>query len=447
MYGPARSGALLLWGAALLLSSCKKPEDGLGLDILDPADTLGLAVTDTATVLAWTAREPSLRTNNLSRLLVGSYVDARFGPVKASTITQVRLSTNNVGAGQNNDFLVIDSVVLALQFDPSLSHYGDLSAQRFQVFELGESLSADSSYRTDRAPVLQGEDLMRDHGSLITPRPDEAVVIGGDTLLPQLRLSLDPALGQRILDAFGTADLADNTAFLSFFKGVYITVDEQGQLPFQGGVLYFNMPASASKMTLYYRDLAVPGEEDTLAFDMPINENCVRYTRSELDHQGALDPALPQALADTALNQGTYVQALGGLRTRLVMPHLSTFSAADLQALAKAELVVPIDGVWPEGTPPPTNLFVFRKNEDGEDLFLPDQLDNGLAIGGEFDADAGEYRFAITRYMQNVLNGTYANSGLSLVSGNSGISVNRAALAGPQDPQGGLRLVLTFTTY
>jgi len=156
---------------------------------------------------------------------------------------------------------------------------------------------------------------------------------------------------------------------------------------------------------------------------------------------------LAQALADTALNQGAYVQALGGLRTRVVMPHLGTFASAHLDALAKAELVVPIDGTWPQGAPPPTSLFVFRLNDEGEDLFLPDQLDNGLAIGGEFDADAGEYRFTITRYVQNVLNGNYANSGLSLVSGNSGISVNRAVLAGPDAPSDRLRLVLTFTSY
>ena len=430
-----------------MFASCKKPEDGLGLDILNPADTLGLVVVDTTSLIAWTEPEPPLRTNNLSRMLVGSYSDVRFGPVKASTITQVRLSTNNVGANQNNDFLVIDSVVLALQFDPTQAYYGDLSPQRFQVYELAEPLSADSTYRTDHAPDLQGQDLMRDHGSFITPRPDDAVVIAGDTLLPQLRLPLDPALGQRILDGFGTADLADNTAFLNFFKGLCITVNDEGQLPFQGGVLYFNMPASASKMTLYYRDLAVPGEEDTLAFDLLINESCVRYTWSDHAHDLAPDPALPSALADTSLNQGSYVQALGGLRTRIALPYLTDYPAADLRSLAKAELVVPVDGTWPEGTPPPATLFVFRKNASGEDLFLPDQLDNGLTIGGSFNADAGEYRFAITRYVQNILNGTLTNDGLSLVSGNGGVSTNRAVLAGPQHAEGGLRLVLTFTTY
>jgi hypothetical protein len=46
-----------------------------------------------------------------------------------------------------------------------------------------------------------------------------------------------------------------------------------------------------------------------------------------------------------------------------------------------------------------------------------------------------------------VINGTYANTGLSLVPGSNGVSVNRAALAGPLNPDGPMQLVLTFTTY
>ena len=56
-------------------------------------------------------------------------------------------------------------------------------------------------------------------------------------------------------------------------------------------------------------------------------------------------------------------------------------------------------------------------------------------IGGEYDADAGEYRFNITRYLQRVITGEFPNNPLSLVPGSGGVQVDRAVLAGPDPGQ------------
>ncbi len=442
-----RSERLLLGSLVLLaLAACKRPEAELGRDLIGPADTLGVVVSDSSTLLAWTVLEEPVKTNGLSRNALGSYVDPRFGTVRARIVTQVRLSTNNVGAGQDNSGLVIDSAVLALRFEPSTPAYGDLSTQRFTVHEITDALSLDSTYRVDDVPGTLPDDLVRAHSGLITPRPDVRPVVGGDTLGTQLRIPLDPALGQRLLGRFGTADMVDNAAFLNHLKGLLIGVDNPGQMPGQGGILYLNLLLAESKLTLYYRN-TLPGAEDTLSFDLLINENCVRYTLMEHGHGAAVEPDLPEALADTALGTTCYLQSLGGLRTRLAMPHLLDYPDRSLHALAKAELVLPVRGDWPDALPPSTTLFVFRSNEDGEDLLLPDQLSAGLSIGGELDADDRVYRFTITRYMQKLLNGEYANTGLSIVPGNGGVAVDRTILRGPADTEDPMRLILTFTTY
>ena len=270
--------------------------------------------------------------------------------------------------------------------------------------------------------------------------------VGGDTLAPQLRIPLAPAFGQRLLARFGTPDMVDNTAFLNYFKGLLIGVDNPGQLPGQGGILYLNLLLAESKVTLYYRN-TLPGVEDTLRFDLLINENCVRYTVMEHGHAGAVEPGLPEALADSTLGSTCYLQALGGLRTRIALPHILDYPAAQLRALAKAELLVPLKGMAPDAMPPSNTLFVFRRNEAGEDLLVPDQLTAGLNVGGQLDKDAGVYRFVITRYVQNLLDAGYANTGLSLVPGNGGVSVDRTVVGGPQDVEDPMKLVLTFTTY
>lgn len=434
----------LLCITAILFAGCKKPEDDLGLDLL-PGDPLGLLI-DTNTIRAYTFEDTTIRTSGLTRQLLGSYLDPQFGLVKAGLVAQIRLSTNNIGAGQDTSGLVADSLVLALAFDGANYAYGNLNPQVFQVFELFESLSLDSTYRTDDVPQVVATDLVADPGRSVTPKPFEQPYIGGDSLAPQLRIKLHPTLAERFLNKFGTSAFADNTAFLDFFKGVYVTVDNGSQLPFQQGILYFNLLSSATKATLYYKDtLNEPGTQRTL--DFLINTSSVRYTVVEHDRTQATDPTLQLALGDTTLPAPVvHVQALGGTRTAIRFPNLMGHAGVN-RILAKAELVVPIDGPYYPYYPPPSLLFLFLKDSLGADVFLPDQLTGIGIIGGNYQATEQEYRFNITRYVQGVLNGTYPNNGIELLSGSTGVTTNRAVLAGPDGPENAMRLRLTFTTY
>jgi len=430
--------------AVLALAGCRKPEADLGLDLL-PGDPLGLQV-DTFAIHAFTIADSAVRTSGLTRNLVGSYLDADFGLVRTGIVTQIRLSANNVGTGQSTAELVADSLVLALAFDGGNYAYGNLNPQVFEVYELAEDLSVDSVYESDAVPAVVDMDLVADRGGRLRPDPFTNPVLNGDTVVPQLRIRLSQDLARRFLDAFGSADLSDNTAFLQFFKGLYIRVNNGPQTLFQEGVLYFNLLSSASKATLYYRNV-VTEPDVPRALDFLINQNCVRYTVAEFDRSQALNPGLDIAIADTITNATTtYIQALGGTRTVVQFPTLMD-AAAQGRILAKAELEVPIKGTFHPYHAPPAQLFIFRKDSARADAFLPDQL-NGLgAIGGNYLSSERAYRFNITRYVQAVLNGAIPNNGVQLVSGSSGVSVNRTLLAGPLDAAQPMRLRLTFTTY
>jgi hypothetical protein len=428
----------------LVISGCKKPDEDLGLDLL-PGDPLGLMV-DTLELRAYTVVDSAVRTSALSRNLLGSYLDTEFGLVKAGVVAQIRLSANNIGSGQNNSELVPDSLVLSLAFDGVNYVYGNLNPQVFEVYELAEDLSVDSAYKSDRLPQTLTEDLNLRRGGRITPQPLTNPFIGGDSLVPQLRIPLSQELAQRFIDAFGSTNMADNTAFLEFFKGIYVTVNNGTQMPFEAGVLYFNLLSTASKVTLYYRNVVTaPTEQRTL--DFLINQNCVRYTTMVHERGSAYSPDLLNALADTSTNaSATYVQALGGLRTIIRVPDLMDL-AGEGRVLSKAELVVPVKGSYYPAYLPPSQLFIFRKDEDDKDVFLPDQLNGIGAIDGTYRSDERAYRFNITRYVQQVLNGTLPNSRLALVSSSNGVSANRVVLAGPEDGSAPMKLRLTFTTY
>lgn len=430
----------MLLSGLLLAIACRKPDDGVDADVLPPGNPLLVHELDSSTVVAWTTRENPVRTSNLSRCLLGSYLDDRLGLVNASLVTQLRLSTNNVGAGQDNSGLVCDSVVLALVYDPAAYGYGNLDPQVFKVLELAEFLPNDTTYRSDRLPqVANLTDLVVVGRDQFTPQPLATPVIEGVTLKPQLRIPLDPALGQRILGRFGQPETANNEAFLQFFKGLWVLPVNEQLDPYRSAVLYFAMLDAQTKMTLYYRNTLV---NDTLTFDLLVSDNAVRFTHSEFDHGVATDPFLPQSLADTALGaQRTYVQALGGLRTRIRFPHLKAYADAGYRAIAKAELVVPLDGTHYPAYLPPTQLFPVRRGDTGQDLLLPD-----LAANGVYDPDERAYRFTITRWVQGVLNGDYPDPEISLIPGSNGVSVNRVVLSGPAHPERPMKLVLTFTT-
>ncbi|HRH37439.1 MAG TPA: DUF4270 family protein, partial [Flavobacteriales bacterium] len=152
---------------ALVVSGCRKPDPDIGQDLL-PGDPLGTVV-DTTALHAFTFADTSIRSNGLSRQLLGSYLDPQFGTVNVGLVTQLRLSASNIGqAMSDTSGLVADSMVLSLAFDGAFYGYGNLNEQVFEVHELSEALSLDSSYRTDRVPAHFSEDLVADHRGRVT---------------------------------------------------------------------------------------------------------------------------------------------------------------------------------------------------------------------------------------------------------------------------------------
>ena len=426
---------------------CRKPDTDLGLDLVEGRDPLGVTVMDTLALIAYAQPEPAVRTSALSGNVLGAYLDPVFGRMAAGIVTQVRLSTNNVGQGQDNSGLVADSLVLALAYDGSRLSYGNLGPQVFRILELDEDLTTDSIYRNNDNPVVKLQDLVSSTRGEFAIRPLDSVTVGDDREAPQLRIPLSMDLAARLLGAFGTADMVDNQAFLGFMKGLWIIPGDEDPVLYSNGALYLNLLSATSRLTLYYRN-TLPGQEDTLSFDLLINDNCVRYTTSVHDPASAVESGLAQLLADsTQGGQRTYLQALGGVRTRVSIPGLTGLGASSDLALAKAELVAPLEGTFHPFLPPPTQLFVFRTDAEGNDQLLPDQLLGQGVIGGEYDPDAMEYRFNITRYVQGVINGTYPDLPISLVPGSGGISAARVVLAGPEHPEHPMRLELTFTEY
>ncbi|MBL7941962.1 MAG: DUF4270 family protein, partial [Flavobacteriales bacterium] len=212
------------------------------------------------------------------------------------------------------------------------------------------------------------------------------------------------------------------------------------------GVFNLDLALSDAGVTIYYRDLD-DVEPDTTSYEFVIGDLAPRFTHLAHSYIGSDLQGLSETSPLDAQVLG-YVQAGASCKTHITLPYIDALKAEG-RVISKAELVVPVEDMYNSRYAPQDQLFVLTKNEDGEDSVLPDQVSAHHDIGGVFEPDTLQYRFNITRWVQQVLTGDVPNTGLYLVSSNSGVSVNRVVVHGPQfdlaDPTRNMRLLLTFT--
>jgi hypothetical protein len=427
-----RLGLFSFLGLVLFATSCERPENDLGSELLPNEDGLTALQTDTLTLIATTVQEDSIRTDELSSVMLGSYIDPILGSTTASFNTQVRLSTTSP---EFPDAPIIDSVVLALVYTGDF--YGRLAKQQIFVHELTEDLENDSAYYTNTKHTYNTANEVKSGWDIYNFRPEDLVIVGTDSVVPQLRIHLKESLGQKLLGA--TEDqLSSNDNFLEFFKGLRVSPGFADAC-----VANFDLIDSDSKLSVYYRyDNA--GVEDTTFYNFNITSECSYYTQVTHNRTGtALAPLDSGVEVDGDVM--TYIQAAGSMKTLLEFPYLSDFEAIENKSINRAELRIPFDDSYRFTAQ--TNMFLVYLDEEGDYNLLPDQVLG--SIGGSANFTDDYYSFNISLYMQKVLNGEITSQGLYLISKNAGVSANRCALHGPNhtpgSPSENMRLILTFS--
>lgn len=419
--------------AGIFLSACEEP-DIIGLEVQPTGDQLNVLHTDTLSLITYTTKEDSIRSDETSYGLLGSYLDPVFGLHSASFYTQLRLSSNNANFGVSP---VADSVVLTLVYK---AVYGDtLTPQTVNVYELDDKIYRDSSYFSNTsfsASTLLGS-------KTFIPTPKDSVLVDGVKKAPHLRIKLNPLVAQKFINESGSTNLSDNTNFLEFFKGLYVTTTPVGS---NGAIISFDLLNSLSQMTLYYKN----SDSDSLKYNFVINENCARVNHYEHNNYFQASSYLQSQviLGDTAKGDSIlYLQSMGGLKVKIKYPYLMNLVSSGKIAINKAELIVKLDNTDLTETKfaPPAQLTLIEE-KDGKIRYIVDQYEGTNYFGGSFDVAKYEYHFNIARHLQQILNGDKENLGLSLVvwTANRPNTANRVMLNGSKrsDP---LRLSITYT--
>lgn len=421
---------------SVLLSSCKKKDNELGLGLQPDEDKIGLNQIDTLSLITFSVESDSIVTDELSSgNLLGSYIDPYLGKAEANIYTHIRLEGAvdfTPDGGTLND-LVLDSVILYLDIT---GYYGRLDEQTFEVYQVTEDFYEDSSYYSNSTLTTDVINLVETGMGTITPN-------GSKLSIP---LSLTN-FAQPIVAQSGTGVLDGNDGdgeFVDWFKGLHIKVNNPSQALGEGGILYLDLESSDSKITLYYRDtLGASSEHDTLEFDFNINSSCARFTNFNQDYSGTM---VEQILLDSTYGQELFfAQAMGGIRAKVDIPFLINVLDSGDVVVNKAELILPIQYYPGDPLYPSDILYLVMENEDGTISFIPDYNNSP---GGNFDDDESSYTFNITSYYNQLISGEITAGPLTILSSGNGVTANRVVFNGPETIlKDKPKVVVTYSKY
>ncbi len=417
--------------AFAFLNSCNKNEE-LGLNVQPSEDMLNVFYTKSIPIAAYTVYEDSIRTDETTYNLAGSYLDPVFGLTTAGAYTQFRLTTTSVGYGANAH---CDSIVLSLAYQ---GFYGDTSSYlHLNVFEISDDFYYDNIYYSNDVLGVYKNNLADIN---FKPNFKDSITVGSIKYAPHLRVKLKNSLGQKFIDASGTSDLADNTAFLKFFKGLYISTNN---VTSGGTILYLNFLSSISKLTMYFHN-----DEDTLAYNFVINSDCARFNK--FDHkkfsQASQDLKL-QLKGDTTKGDSLlYIQAMAGTKIRLKFPEAMNLKDLGKIAINKAELVLKVEDNSTDIYAPPDKLILSKINSDGTLSFITDYAYGDAYYGGSYSSTTKEYRFNVSKHIQDaLLNGAFEDQGLFILVSGAAVKSNRVVIKGAKRSEDNLRLEIIYT--
>jgi len=400
----------------LLFFSCRKSPHTLGTSILPENAQLKIVYGFWDGLYGHSVAEDSIRTDELSRNMLGSRYDSTFGVTTANVAAQFALSSNGVSFGENPQ---LDSMVLYLRYNGEI--YGDSSTvQHLHIYELNQDIYLDSAYSSKS--TFEHNDI--DYADLsYKPAPHDSVVLGegvsADTVAPQMVINLSnlsTELGQKILDA-DTTTLDSDSTFREYFKGLFF---ESESVTSNGALYTVNFLLSGthgSQLMLYYHN----DDKDSLSYRLSANSITARVNSYIHDYSSSPVDFKQQVInGDTTLGfEKLYVQGVGGVKTILRIPDIKDYTDSSRIAFNEVKLIIP--GV----TKPviaPERLALVEITEDSSYIPLIDQYEGDNYFGGAYKSGSNEYVFRITRYMQSLYSGNEPNRGLYLFV--SGASIN-----------------------
>ena len=408
----------------LTFYSCEKEFTKLGNQIKPQSENFYVGYVDSTSFKAYTLLDDSVKINNNSVNLLGSYNDPIFGTNTSGFLTQFALLQTNITFPDTVD---ADSLVLNLYYTGFYRNSDDeyqidlheKSMPWISIYKLNSDLALDTSYYSDfNVENYYSEDDLLVNTYLTPSRSN------------YFNFTLPHWLADSLLNA-DSLNYVDNSAFQNYFKGLYLKVSQMDE---GGTVYYIDLDNSKSSLSLYYRH-----ETDTVSteFNFGINTTCAKVNLFNHNYENANIIGIGDTISQDSV---IYLQSMSGLKSRIEIPYLNSWydsiniSGSSNIIINKAELTfyVQDEGTYSDQYAALSKLILKAINEDGSELFIPELWETtqtGYTYEGAiYDAEIKGYTFNIAKYFQSLITPETKDIGFYLLPASSSTNARRVVL-------------------
>jgi len=433
---------ILLAIVAAAFTACEE-YSSIGIEVLPGGDLISIhnrLIKDD--ISAYTFTDDSMRTDEASNSLLGSFNDSLFGTTTIDLATQFRL-IDYPDYGKNAK---LDSVKLYLYYRV---FYGDTKTkQNLKVYELESSIDPDKDYYPDvDLKSLASDEVVGQIEFIPKVKLDS---LTKDTFYQLIKIPLDMSLGNKLFNA-DSLDLINPDKFLEYFKGLFI---ESAKINSKGGAILSlellesgNFTGSAVVLFYHNDDIkTTAGKDSMLLMPFIVSKYSARVNRFVHDYQ--------KTAFYSDLNQETnpdsliYIQATGGLKSRILIDDLTSWKDSTNTAINRAELIFTIDTLASQYRlfPPPNQLLFTVVVDSNGDERLPIDYGFSPSLYGGYLASNYTYTFLITQQIQEIIDGRAENFGFYLTPALKNNQANRVVLKGSTSKIG-IKLNITYSKY
>lgn len=417
----------VLFSVAAFLSCTKINESTeLGGSLIPPIDNI---TTFDTTIDVETFNEvfgDSTRSSRFEQQFLGTVSnDPLFGRTTAAMFLELKpdrypFTFDTVNGAQQT--LFIDSVVLVLGYRGT---YGDSNAlQKVDVFELASSTTfkADSAYLISSYQPFQPAALLGSKTFAPKVLDDSLTMLRRERAANQLRIRLNNSFGERLLSYDTVRNslngaYASDSLFKTKFKGFAVFSDSN--FASSNALMGFSLADTNTKLAIYYRTERANNRKDTSVSYFRFNAGLSGSANYVSRNRNGAEITTYLNNATTTPDPLVYLQNFPGTYARVKIPGLANVSN---RLVHRAELIVeqvydPSDLIFP----PPTFIYLdaydttakkYRTIPFDVSFDQTGQLNTQIfGLVGQKGVDPANnpvttWKLNISRYVQNVVNGT-----------------------------------------
>jgi hypothetical protein len=389
----------LIYSSALLIglvfiTSCEEKPTIIGSGLLPGSDFVSIKSDTSVHIEAYTLLPDSVVTNSRTYSYLGKLTDPYFGDNKSDFVGQLRLLQRWPGG----DLPIVDSAKIYITLSGAKGTLDSTTIHKINLYEINEILNATDKYYSNRDPNA-GELL----ATLSLPP------IPKDTLM-SMELALPISFGEHLLrDTSKLSQDKDGNPFKSFFKGLYVTMDDSPN-PFLAALTF---SPSDFIISVYYHNTA----GTNLYYDFTISGTSVRYNRYFHNYTTASSPLKVkfQNIINKTKDSLIYLQAFNGVFPQIKFPGIKAIrnmlwdSVRNIPkgSINKARLTFSVfmdESTFTSTTVPYQILMKYFKSDTAQ-YIVSDYQVNSAFFDGTFNSTSKTYSFNLASFMQEYLKG------------------------------------------